>query len=735
MSAVLKPHEPTVDLAEASRFLAMLAEGAPVTFQTFDDDAARKHPKLASIAHCELDACSARLTNLNAAGAGIFWMVNCGDGAGRANGNVTCIRALFLDLDGAPLGPVLAAGVDPHAVVESSPGKWHVYWMVTGCPLAQFKPAQQALAAKFGGDVTVCDLPRVLRVPGFLHRKGEPFATRIVSMEPMQPYTFGTLVQRLGLDLSAPAPAAPRVAAATGEIVGKVTAGGRHEHLRRKLADLNWRGIPEAGIRAALHQINDRECEPPKTAPEVEGLVTDWLKRYASQNGEDLKERQHVGGASLAEEQPRPFFVTVPIADLDTVELPPQVWYWDGYIPADELTLMTAHGGAGKSMVMLMLAVCATLGLPLFGVATRPCRVLYFSAEDPANTVRRRVQSVCRHLGVSASMLADRMTVLDATDGAPVLFAEQSAPGGVRYGVTTPTHQELDRVFAEVAADLLIVDNASDTYSASEIDRARVREFVRSLVALVRKRHGAVCLLAHVSKNTAKGLDGGSRESYSGSTAWHNSARSRLTLSRAKDGPGLTLEHEKSQHGSMREPLRLVWPKDGLPQLDEPTSGVVQSIATENNTKVLLKLIHEFTARGEYVSTATTSRTHAAKLLRGEPGFPKRMRDGEVFDLLRQAERRGWLGREEHRGADRKPREAWSVTPAGAALAGIPESAATAATAATSAVTAPAAPGAVPAEPCGDCGDLPPGGVGGRARTEVAAAVGAGNAESDEGCV
>ena len=138
MSSVLNSAAPALDMAAAARFLDLLAEGEPVTFQTFDDDAARKHPKLATIAHGELGACSARLSSLNAAGAGIFWMVNCGDGAGRAMGNVTSVRALFLDLDGAPLAPVMTAGVDPHAVVESSPGKWHVYWLVSGCALERF---------------------------------------------------------------------------------------------------------------------------------------------------------------------------------------------------------------------------------------------------------------------------------------------------------------------------------------------------------------------------------------------------------------------------------------------------------------------------------------------------------------------------------------------------------------------------------------------------------------------
>lgn len=150
-------------------------------------------------------------------------------------------------------------------------------------------------------------------------------------------------------------------------------------------------------------------------------------------------------------------------------------------------------------------------------------------------------------------------------------------------------------MLADMPEPPLIVDNASDTFDGNEIRRTEARGFVRGLRAPVRKQGGAVLLLAHIDKSAAKGFGGGG--SYSGSTAWHNSARSRLVLK--------------------REPLRLVWPDGGLPQVDAAASGMVLAIATDNNTRALLRLVHEFTQRGEFVSTATTSLTHAGKLARG----------------------------------------------------------------------------------------------------------------------
>ncbi|MFZ5557681.1 MAG: DNA-primase RepB domain-containing protein [Pseudomonadota bacterium] len=117
----------------------------------------------------------------NNAGAGIFVMVNEGDGKGRSTQNVTRVRALFVDLDGAPIEPVLKAEPRPPIVVESSPDRFHAYWPVNDCSLEEFKPLQQFLAGRFDGDTSVCDLPRVMRLPGFWHLKAEPFLTRRVT--------------------------------------------------------------------------------------------------------------------------------------------------------------------------------------------------------------------------------------------------------------------------------------------------------------------------------------------------------------------------------------------------------------------------------------------------------------------------------------------------------------------------------------------------------------------------
>lgn len=179
----------TPAVAATRSFLKNLAPDDQTTYQTFDDSKGGKNHSLARVFHGTLDQHMADLVRLNQQGAGIFVMVNCGDGVIHAGYktcrnavNVIAVRALFADLDGAPLDPVLKA-LQPDIVVESSPERWHAYWLTNDCTLEDFPMRQKQIAQKFGSDPKVHDLPRVMRLPGFWHQKAEPFMTRMTFPE------------------------------------------------------------------------------------------------------------------------------------------------------------------------------------------------------------------------------------------------------------------------------------------------------------------------------------------------------------------------------------------------------------------------------------------------------------------------------------------------------------------------------------------------------------------------
>jgi RepB DNA-primase from phage plasmid len=103
------------------------------------------------------------------------------------------VRAHFVDQDGAPLSNLKRMPLRPHFVVQSSPDRYHAYWIVDGARLEGFKPTQRRLARLMESDLTVCDPPRVMRLAGFPHQKdpGRPFLVTIgvVEAAPPAPYS------------------------------------------------------------------------------------------------------------------------------------------------------------------------------------------------------------------------------------------------------------------------------------------------------------------------------------------------------------------------------------------------------------------------------------------------------------------------------------------------------------------------------------------------------------------
>jgi putative DNA primase/helicase len=70
-------------------------------------------------------------------------------------------------------------------VVETSPGHHHRYWL-TSWPAddqggADHAAVMERMIQSYGSDKGAKDICRVLRVPGFLHRKAEPHMVRIVT--------------------------------------------------------------------------------------------------------------------------------------------------------------------------------------------------------------------------------------------------------------------------------------------------------------------------------------------------------------------------------------------------------------------------------------------------------------------------------------------------------------------------------------------------------------------------
>lgn len=149
-----------------------------------------------------------KLITANQDGFEVAMMISNSKGNGRGASDIIGVTALFADFDDGNMTAehLLELPIEPHLITESSPGKFHVYWLIKDCEVDEFKPVMKALAQKLGSDTNVCDLPRVMRMPGTINWKYEkPFKARIVHLQKnAEPIPLSRFIKKMCLNVESP---------------------------------------------------------------------------------------------------------------------------------------------------------------------------------------------------------------------------------------------------------------------------------------------------------------------------------------------------------------------------------------------------------------------------------------------------------------------------------------------------------------------------------------------------
>lgn len=425
----------------------------------------------------------------------------------------------------------------------------------------------------------------------------------------------------------------------------------RNNILTRAAGKLRRIGLGHAELEASLQAINIERCRPILETMEVSQIARS-VARYSASDDQLIT-------------TPPVNLDLVSIRDLEHADLPDPEHIIDRILPVGVTSSLGGHGGSGKTFLSLVLAACVAAGRPFLGLDVASVPVLFYSAEDGKEILRWRLQQICNSLGIPPKELGRRLQIIDATEIDPTLFSEKPirySEGSIKRGIATPTFDALSQKAIEFEARLIIIDNASDTYEANENDRPLVRAFIRSLTGLARRTNGALLLLNHVDKATAKA--GGSTQGYSGSTAWHNSVRSRLFLHGDGEGKNLTLVHQKANFGETAEDLLISWDQGTLVagHIHQRQDAARDRLDTEQQAQIL-RMIHERSRRDQYISTSRTA-GNAWTILSALDEFPRIDKRG-FWRLMDKAETSGRLKRESYRDAKRMRKERFTVTTTG----------------------------------------------------------------------
>jgi len=283
-------------------------------------------------------------------------------------------------------------------------------------------------------------------------------------------------------------------------------------------------------------------------------------------------------------------------------DVPERKWFVDGWIPDRTVTNLSGDGGSGKTEIILQLLAASSLQTQWFGkdVSAGPC--LYYGAEDEADELHRRLQTIVQQSGKQLSDLEGIRLIPMA--GLDAVLAEPDRHSKL---VATANFPKLVSQAMALRPKLIVIDPSADVFGGDEINRAQVRKFVSMLRALAMDIDCAVLLLSHPSlagMNTGTGT--------SGSTAWNNSVRSRLYLQITSPDTRL-LTVVKANHGRVGEKIDMRW-NDGIYVLDEGGDSVVQSLIDTKTDDLFLDLLELFTEQHQNVSSKPGANYAPAKM-------------------------------------------------------------------------------------------------------------------------
>jgi RecA-family ATPase len=320
--------------------------------------------------------------------------------------------------------------------------------------------------------------------------------------------------------------------------------------------------------------------------------------------------------------------------------VPERDWTVHNRIIRRNVALLSGPGGVGKSILIMQLAVAHALGRDWLGTMPVQGPVMYLNAEDDERELHYRLHAVLAHYGAEFDALGDFH--LTALAGKDAVLGEAN-----RHGIVRPTRlfEQLHKRACAIRPVLVALDTAADMFAGNENDRTQVRQFIGLLRGVAIDADCAVLLASHPS---VSGMEKGT--GLSGSTAWHNSVRTRLYFQatdsdESKADPDLReLRCMKSNYGPNGEVIRMRWDNGVFKPMRVPTGPeqVAQNAAAD---ALFLQLLDRSASRRENLSASRTANNYAptvfAKAAEAKAAHFGRDHFADALDRLLAANRVG----------------------------------------------------------------------------------------------
>ena len=268
--------------------------------------------------------------------------------------------------------------------------------------------------------------------------------------------------------------------------------------------------------------------------------------------------------------------------------IPLREWIVPDMLPAKVVTMMSGDGGLGKSTIALQLAVACATGGQWIGRPVKPCKVLVVACEDDRDELHRRLYDILQNSAPLGFGDLENLRIVEGAGHDNVLVNFDDSDRGKRTDFLEFIEEE------SKDCGLVILDSLHDFFAGNENARPQARQFINQLRRIAMLINGSVLLLAHPSQ---AGLS--SKSGNAGSTAWNNTVRSRLYLTREEESGPLVLKTMKANYAPNGGRIRVEYRGGMFHSLDDKPQHAYEQIHIED---VFLQCLKACTDAGRRVS-------------------------------------------------------------------------------------------------------------------------------------
>lgn len=424
----------------------------------------------------------------------------------------------FADLDdreaveraraGLPLRPtmIVMTGTEPH-------NRPHFYWRLSEpvMNLEAWTERQSGIAQSLGGDAVI-DPPRVMRLAGTvnfpLQHKIErgyrvelttirtsfaserPFVTpeQVATAFPLRPQPYDTSVELPGGQTTLAAMRGTRIA----DLLAACRSGTEwHNNMVRLVAHLAAVGRSNAEIVGLAAGITLPGYTVDQTERDMAAALDGARRKWSLPEPADTVETEEAAR--------EPADSVFELLDLDQLEsLPPPSWLIDGLIVDHGLSIAYGDPGAGKSFIVLDMALRLAFGMDWHGLATIRCGVLYVAGEG-SRGFGKRVKGWRREHGLEGAdapflLLPVAVQMLDVKEREKLCRTIDAACARAGFPI-----------------GLVVIDTVSRSIAGQdENGQESMSNFVAGCAQIQRHTGGAVIGVHHAGKDGSRGMRGSS---------------------------------------------------------------------------------------------------------------------------------------------------------------------------------------------------------------------------------